>query len=193
MEAKSEFLKQMDIQRQVTQLAKTSAARSLGSQSLQTELSRPRKRQRNLGPVLPINTNRLSFPIPSSKLHVNLKTNWIQKCTPWITYHKFMMLEQGGSALICHDQRHSLVAIKDRPHKKEDMLDCLTSCLYGNLVNLVDVFFNNNTVYLAYEYVEISARNLRSNSKRILNHVQIAAICKEVRSDLVSFAPRKIN
>lgn len=101
------------------------------------------------------------------------------KCSPWETYHKFMMLDQAGPAIIAHS-KFSLVAIKERPAGDRDQIDDIISITSSYLVNLERIFLDESTIYLVYECMDVALRNICSCPKGDLEACEIAAVCKEV-------------
>ena len=91
-----------------------------------------------------------------------------------------MELEQAGPSKMSHDREHFLVAIKEKKYNGEGTLDRLRLTSDLNVVDLLEIFHDGETIYMAYECMEVSLRSLSSTSKGKLKHFEIAAVCKEV-------------
>jgi len=119
-------------------------------------------------------TEASSVPVAPAK-----KVKPTDICSPWRTYHKFMMLDQAGPATIAHSN-FSLVAIKERKAEDRHQIDDIVSITSSYVVNLERTFLDEGTIYLVYECMDIALRNIRSCPKGDLEACEIAAICKEV-------------
>ena len=91
-----------------------------------------------------------------------------------------MELEQAGPSTISHDREHLLVAVKEKKYNGESTLDRLRSTSDHNVVDLVEIFYDEGIIYMVYECMEVSLRSLSSTPKGKLKHFEIAAVCKEV-------------
>jgi len=91
-----------------------------------------------------------------------------------------MKLKQTESSTISHDREHFLVAVKKKKYNDESTLDRLRSTSNHNVVDLVKIFHDERIIYMIYECMKVSLRNLSSTSKKKLKHFEIAAMCKEI-------------
>ena len=127
----------------------------------------------------PIKIGNTSTEAPSVPVAPAKKVKPTDKCSPWRTYHKFMMLDQAGPATIAHSN-FSLVAIKERKAEDWHQIDDIISITSSYVVNLERTFLDEGTIYMVYECMDIALRNIRSCPKGDLEACEIAAVCKEV-------------
>ena len=184
-----------DFQRRVTQLSTSRAIHGVGDNGIRptehiakSPLTNPKSAPNHLRkhkntdhqyPRLPVNQDRLSFERPSASAPSVKRVKVTDRRSPWERYHRFMRLDQGGPAIIAHSD-FALVAIKERKGKDEDQADRIMSITSSYVVNLKRAFFDNGTIYLVYECMDIALRNIRSCPKGDLTACEIAAVCKEV-------------
>ena len=155
-----------------------------------------RKHKATANQRFPINLNNNAYietpaiPEPPVK-----RARLTDRCSPWERYHKFMTLEQAGPVTIAHS-KFSLVAIKERKIECNDQLDDIIPITSSYVVNLNQALLQDGSVYLVYECMDITLRNIRLCPKGDLNTCEIAAVCKEVitlnpqASLLMSFTSR---
>jgi len=127
----------------------------------------------------PVKTNNTSTKAPSISVAPAKKAKPLNKCSPWQTYHKFMMLDQAGPAIIAH-KNFSLVAIKERKAENRHEIDDIISITSSYVVNLERTFLDDGTIYMVYKCMDIALRNIRFCPKGDLEACEIAAVCKEV-------------
>jgi len=127
----------------------------------------------------PVNPSNTFTKAPSIPVAPAKKVKPTDKCSPWRTYHKFMMLDQAGPAIIAHKD-FSLVAIKERKVEDRHQIDDIISITSSYVVNLERTFLDEGTIYIVYECMDIALRNIRSCPKGDLEACEIAAVCKEV-------------
>ncbi len=127
----------------------------------------------------PIKIGNTSTEDPSVPVGPAKQVKPTDKCSPWRTYHKFMMLDQAGPAIIAHSN-FSLVAIKERKAEDRHQIDDTISITSSYVVNLERTFLDEGTIYIVYECMDSALRNIRSCPKGDLEACEIAAVCKEV-------------
>jgi len=90
-----------------------------------------------------------------------------------------MRLDQEESAIIAHSV-FTLMTIKKRKAKDENQADHIIFIQFSYVVNLKRAFFNSDTIYLIYECMNITLKNIHLCFKEDLTACEIAAVCKEV-------------
>ena len=94
-----------------------------------------------------------------------------------------MTLDQGGVAMIAwylgKEDQYVPVAMKKRQRHKELLTDIR---LHSNecVVELLETSATKNSLYLIYEYMDVSLRHIASVPKEPFEHCEIGAICREV-------------
>ena len=110
----------------------------------------------------------------------------VSEGSPWKDYHAFLEVDLLGPALISHKQNSSF----DRAMVKRvqqpvdiDFIRTLQRPAHKNILDILEVYVDDLTVYIAYECMTISLDAIRS-SPVALEEPHVAAICCEV-----SFSP----
>lgn len=171
-------------ERRVTQLRGNSARqlRLPEGKSKDYDIPLPKQPPRTLQKRLfPINPSKLSFEPkappeqPAKRVKANLRDE------SRAVYHKFLILDQAGPATIASGSTETcpLVAIKRSSVKSNDKLPPIKSFPATNIVNLIDMFREQEEIYMVYEQMDVSLRCVNGISQGWNSH-EIAAICKEV-------------
>ena len=127
----------------------------------------------------PVSTNE-EIDVPSSDEEQPLGKK-IKR--PLNAYQQFMRLDQGGIATIAwyrgKEQRYVPVAMKKIQLRKELLTEFR---LYSSkhMVELLDTLVTKHSLYLIYEYMDVSLRHISSIPGKPLEHSEIGAICREV-------------
>ena len=135
--------------------------------------------QKNLHQHFSVKSNNTFIKAFSVSVASAKKAKSTDKCSSWQTYHKFMMLNQAKPAIIAH-KNFFLVAIKERKVKNWHQIDDIISITFSYVVNLERTFLNENTIYIVYECMNITLRNIHFCLKEDLEVCEIVAVCKKV-------------
>ena len=102
--------------------------------------------------------------------------------SPWKDFHKILVEEQDGKTVMAYkiDHRHQIVAIKEHKQFSKEPLKKLGSCAHDNVVELQRGFHEADSLFLVYEWMDLSLAELQSAPSGTFESFQIAAICKEV-------------
>ena len=113
---------------------------------------------------LPISTNKLSFQVdktdgPTTKRAKTTLSNDKEE----IDYREFLELDQAGPAIISYSNNRdcTLVAIKTRRGASLVVMSLLKTS-EENVVNLLDCYERDQTVYLVYELMDASLRQVNN-------------------------------
>jgi hypothetical protein len=117
--------------------------------------------------------------VASKKLRTERRT-WTSNP---LTYHEFMKLDQAGPAVMgCDNTREcNLVAIKRLKGVSKASKPRIQPFTSNQVVELKDMFFDNDDLVIVYEQMEISLRAVTGIQPGPFQDFQIAAICKEVK------------
>lgn len=130
----------------------------------------------------PVNTSNHSFePIASAEVPAK-RVKPAPREESRTVYHKFMTLDQAGPATVASDSTKfcALVAIKRSHVKSNDRIPPIKGFPAANVVNLIDIFREDEEIYMVYEQMDVSLRAANGISQGCWNSHEIAAICKEV-------------
>lgn len=109
--------------------------------------------------------------------------------TPWQNYNAVLTEIQADSIVLAQGcgEKHTIVAIKEVNAGQDECVKRLRQYSHPNLVDLTEAFLADNTVYMVYEWMDISLADIQSTPCGRLVSFQIAAVCKEVcvRSHIV--------
>ncbi|KAL2048941.1 hypothetical protein ABVK25_010794 [Lepraria finkii] len=148
------------------------------------------KSQRVRPPTLPLKANPKSqqfstgsrFP-PRQKTSASPQGFTCQRGNPWQAYYAILKEDQdGGEFTIAHKKevQHPVVAIKRESYTDNSQIKRLTRCSHENIVSLYRAYFEEGSVYLIYECVDVSLAEIQSTPRGKLASYQIAAVCQEV-------------
>ncbi|MCJ1422777.1 hypothetical protein MMC29_000657 [Sticta canariensis] len=149
-------------------------------------------------PPIPENRKKTSNPMKSRFPKPNHEGNDVTiprvpkdeklaRTFPNRSYHHLMTIEQAGPAVIGVDDTdgRKRVAIK-RVRKPEGSVHQVPPSTCDQIVNIKDMYVENDDVVFVYEQMDVSLRHMTGILQdRPLKAFQIAAICREVVSGLL--------
>jgi len=148
-------------------------------------------------PPIPENRKKTSNPLKSRFPKPNHEGNEVTvprlpkdeklaRTFPNRSYHHLMTIEQAGPAVIGVDDTdgRKRVAIK-RVRKPEGSVHQVPPSTCDQIVNIKDMYVENDDVVFVYEQMEVSLRHMTGILQdRPLKAFQIAAICREVSANV---------
>lgn len=142
------------------------------------------KRKRGVSPPprLPLKVNTAQVQqVPSAPEE---KDSFWQRGEPWQSYLSWMDDDQAGPVSIAHkqDSRFQVVAIKKRALTPNMRFHDLKAVQHENIVHLQASFRDASTVYLVYESIKISLREMQACAYGPFKDFEISSICKQVRT-----------
>ena len=142
--------------------------------------ARLKRKHENHPPRLPLKVIPQSPNSPSKKVSVS----FCKQASPWMTYRCWLHDNEAGSAIIAHGHQPNfpVVAIKERAIKSTDRITELVEIRHQNLVQLLDAFRYQSRIYLVYESVSVSLRQIQSCPYGPLREYEISSICQQVRT-----------
>jgi len=117
------------------------------------------------------------------------KDEKLARTIPNRSYHHLMTIEQAGPAVIGVDDTdgRKRVAIK-RVKKPEGSVHQVPPSICDQIVNIKDMYVENDDVVFVYEQMDLSLRHMTGILQdRPLKAFQIAAICREVSANVDHF------
>jgi hypothetical protein len=141
-----------------------------------------RLRREKLPAKLPITVN--PHPIPLSQTSKRLATAFCENASPWQKYKRLFSDEEAGPVVVAaheHDLNLPAVAIKEREAAVGVDLKRLIKVQHGNVVHLLAAFYDTQ-LYLVYESTPVSLLDVQSCSYGPLKELEMASVCKEVRT-----------
>ncbi|KAF5861167.1 hypothetical protein ETB97_000541 [Aspergillus alliaceus] len=105
----------------------------------------------------------------------------------WSKYHRFWKSDQAGLATIAHENSidHKIVAVKEvKQQASKRLISDLLNAKHDNIVQLLDVFSSNSSVYLVYECLELSLFNIQAACREDFLEIDMAIIGKEILKGL---------
>lgn len=79
------------------------------------------------------------------------------------------------------DYNHPIIAVQEYRNVRENIIYRLAKTSHVNLVNLKAAYFDQDTLYLICERINVSLADILGTTRGILAEHKIAIICKEVR------------
>ena len=157
--------------------------------------------QRVHPPTLPLKANPKSqqfstgsrFP-PRQKASASPQGFTCQRGNPWQAYYAILKEDQdGGEVTLAYKKelQHPVVAIRRDSYTDSSHIKRLTRCSHENIVAFYRAYFEEGSVYLIYECVDVSLAEIQSTSHGKLASYQIAAVCQEVRVVSAPIIPLK--
>ena len=152
----------------------------------------PKRRETNhpsLGPLLPVkskgSTERPHFVY--DKEHDTSSFDAVSQESPWKRYRPVLTEDQAGPITLAHKVESSFTIVAIRERKGAYRKGVITRCSHKNLVALQEVFFHDDVdaFYFVYEPMAVSLAALHCVPGDKLLAYEIAAISKEVRSDML--------
>lgn len=107
----------------------------------------------------------------------------VQRRSPWESYQKCIMDDQGGDCIVAHahSPSFSLVAVRSSDTTPSPtQLNKLYVCNHPNIIALKDVFLDVNLIFV-YEVSYVSLKEIIACPSSPFAEFEIAAILKEVR------------
>ena len=121
----------------------------------------------------------------STKTTLTQTLDW-HACEPW---EKVTKIFKQGSATICsgsaYGQLH--VSIQQRTTETRE-IQSLRRFTHRHIVDLLEVFNSNGTVFFMYEYMDVSLRNIASLKAR-LSYSELGLACKAVSVASIFISP----
>lgn len=135
--------------------------------------------QKNLHQHFSVKFNNTFIKASSVSVTSAKKVKSTHKCSLWLTYHKFIMLNQAEPTIIAH-KNFFLITIKERKAEDQHQIDDFILIIFNYVVNLKRTFLNESIIYIVYECMNITLRNIHFCLKEDLETYKIAAVCKEI-------------
>ncbi len=134
---------------------------------------------------LPVNTNSQHYAA-SARIAKAAADLFVKEGSPWSEYYAILTEDQDGKVTIAHDHKihHRIVAIRQQPVQESQRLKQPIRCAHINLVELTGIFQDESSIYFAYEWIDVSVAEVQSAPCGKFASYHIAAICKEVSSEL---------
>ena len=141
--------------------------------------ARLKRKHENHPPRLPLKVIPQSRNGPSKKVSVS----FCKQASPWMTYRRWLHDDEAGTAIIAHGHQPNfpVVAIKERAIKSTDRITELVEIRNQNLVQLLDAFQYQSRIYLVYESVNVSLRQIQSCPYGPLREYEISSVCQQVK------------
>jgi hypothetical protein len=110
------------------------------------------------------------------------RTEQQTKTAPQVNYHKFMVLDQAGSAVMGFDdtRERNLVAIKRLNGIDKSSARRLRPFTSDHVVNVREAYIDHDDLVIVYEHIDISLRHITGLLSSPFKPFQIAAIYNEV-------------
>lgn len=125
-----------------------------------------------------VNPSNLSFPTDRDAAPQKLQRQLAPQASPLRYYHPFMEYEQAGQAQVARSFNHELVVLKTIEPIHAEKVQLFKN---KNAVSLIDVHRSDGQVYLVYELMFVSLRQIQATPRGLnIKSFEIAAICKEV-------------
>ncbi|KAA8647896.1 uncharacterized protein ATNIH1004_006598 [Aspergillus tanneri] len=142
-------------------------------------------------PHLNVNKSHSAESIPANRGRFPVKVGSCDSARvdghTWPKYQPFWESDQAGLSIIAHDNSidHKIVAIKKaKQQANKKQRSQLHSVKHDNIVQLLDVFSTDSSLYLVYESLEISLHNVQAACRGELNEVEMSIVGKEVLGGL---------
>jgi p21-activated kinase 1 len=146
-----------------------------------SSLNDARKLQkRTKPPRLPVSVKGTVDDLPDNSKR---RSNFTQECSPWGKYQKLQQACTKGKTCLAYEKASpsTIVAIKESSGNK-GAYNHLFKTSHTNLVNLLGLFVDTESVSLVYEKMDVNLDQLLSTVK--LKEPQIAFLCKEILQGL---------
>lgn len=107
-----------------------------------------------------------------------------------VTYHKFMVFDQAGSANVACDntRERNLVAIKRFNGIRKSSMRKIQPFTSDYVVSIKETYFENDDMIVVYERMDVSLRHVTGIMQGPFNPYQIAAVCKQVNPATICVA-----
>jgi p21-activated kinase 1 len=150
--------------------------------SIQTpSLNDTRRLQKRVKPPrLPVSVKRTADDSPEKSKR---RSNFTRECSPWDKYQSLQQACTKGKTCLAYEKASpsTIVAIKECSEDRST-LSHLFKTSHTNLVNLLSLFVDAESVWLVYEKMDVTLDQLLSTVK--LKEPQIAFLCKEILQGL---------
>ncbi|OAT07643.1 serine/threonine protein kinase [Blastomyces gilchristii SLH14081] len=142
--------------------------------------SNGRPKIRRMIPIVPEQSSRGSTPVAAVAQLRKAVMN------PWDRYQKCLEKEEGIPGMIAHAKDGSfeeMLLREIKVHSKE-WLSRIIPISQKNIVDLREAFYDNGSIFLFYEMMDVSLAQIFGAPHRGLRHYEVAAFCKEVLEGL---------
>ncbi|KAI9779394.1 MAG: hypothetical protein M1835_004697, partial [Candelina submexicana] len=135
--------------------------------------------KRILPPRIPLGINPASKCFSTSASHSSHLIKF-QESSPWVKYHRFLNLDQAGSAMIAYEKCAQFPTAVLKESSVTHIGHHIPRSSHANIVLLREIFSHNDILYFVYEPMSICLADLQSTPCGTFTEYEIAAICQEI-------------
>ncbi|KAL9077891.1 MAG: hypothetical protein Q9157_003190 [Trypethelium eluteriae] len=145
------------------------------------KLTKPAPERKTI-PRIPVFVRPSSNNFPSNPSAIrqsgHLKTT---QGSPWDAYRQLLCEDQAGPATFAclKNPSFAVSVVKEHRHSLSGALS-LRSVSHPNIVEIVEAFLKEDTIYLVYGVMTVSLREIKASPIGDLAEYELAAVCKEV-------------
>ncbi|KAL9083483.1 MAG: hypothetical protein Q9165_008510 [Trypethelium subeluteriae] len=151
-----------------------------GSEKEIRKLTKPAP-ERKAVPRIPVfvrpSSNIFSSNPSTVRQSEHLKTTY---GSPWDAYRQLLREDQAGPATFACLKNPSFAVSVVKEHRYSSTAPVLRSVSHPNIVQITEAFLQQDTVYLIYNVMTVSLREIKASPVGDLEEYELAAVCKEV-------------